>query len=288
MFPERGRHSASPGAPCVRFEHVRVEAAGRAILEDVNAMAPAGGATVLMGPNGAGKTTLLHCLLGETAHGGRIVLEGGGRRIAHVPQQLVVERGLPLSVREFLALGAQRRPLWLGVSAAARRTGRRLLEAVDAAELEQRRLGELSGGELRRVLLAEALGHDPDLLVLDEAEAGVDVHGERLFWEVLDAARRERGFTLIMVSHNLPLAAHYATHVICLDRRVLAEGAPRETLTAPLLLTLFGVPIHLNPDQCGLAGPSCPQCGALSTPDHIAAGAPGAPGCCPLRDRRHP
>lgn len=290
MFPERGRRDGAAGAPSVRFEHVRVEAAGRAILEDVDASAPAGGATVLMGPNGAGKTTLLHCLLGETAYGGRIALEGGGRRIAHVPQQLVVERGLPLSVREFLALGAQRRPLWLGVSPSARRTGRRLLEAVDAAELERRRLGELSGGELRRVLLAEALGHDPDLLVLDEAEAGVDVHGERLFWEVLDAARRERGFTLIMVSHNLPLAAHYATHVICLDKRVLAEGAPRETLTAPLLLALFGVPIHLYPDQCGLAGPSCPQCGALSTPDHMAAaaGMPAPPDCCPLRDRRHP
>ena len=254
-------------APAVRFEGVRVEAGGRPILEGVDATAPAGSATVLMGPNGAGKTTLLHCLLGETAYAGRIVLEGG-RRVAHVPQQLVVERGLPLTVEEFLALGAQRRPLWLGVSARARRRGQYLLESVDAAGLAGQRLGDLSGGELRRVLLAAALGHAPDLLVLDEAEAGVDVHGERLFWEVLDAARRERGFTVIMVSHNLPLAAHYATHVICLNRKVLAQGPPRETLTAPLLMTLFGVPIHLYPDQCDLSGPACPQCGALSTPGH--------------------
>lgn len=267
MLPEPRRQTSCPTAPTVRFEHVCVQAAGRVILEDVDAVAPAGSATVLLGPNGAGKTTLLHCLLGETTYTGHIVLEGG-RRIAHVPQQLVVERGLPLSVREFLALGGQRRPLWLGVSTEARQRGRRLLESVDAAGLERRRLGELSGGELRRVLLAAALGHNPDLLVLDEAEAGVDVHGERLFWEVLDAARRERGFTLLMVSHNLPLAAHYATHVICLKRRVLAGGTPRETLTAQLLLALFGVPIHLYPDQCDLSGPSCPQCGALSAPGH--------------------
>lgn len=254
-------------APEVRFEGVRVEADGRLILDVADAVAPAGSATVLVGPNGAGKTTLLHCLLGERAYRGRIVI-GGGPRMAHVPQQLVVEKGLPLSVLEFLALGAQRRPLWLGISRASRERALALLASVDAAPLAHQRLGDLSGGELRRVLLASALGHEPDLLVLDEAEAGVDVHGERLFWEVLDAARRARGFTLIMVSHNLPLAAHYATHVICLKKRVLAEGPPRETLTAPLLLQLFGVPIHLYPDQCDLSGPSCPQCGALSVPGH--------------------
>ncbi|MDE5879595.1 MAG: metal ABC transporter ATP-binding protein [Desulfovibrio sp.] len=267
MLPEPLTQTLCPTAPAVRFEHVGVRAGGRVILEDVDAVAPAGSATVLMGPNGAGKTTLLHCLLGETPHSGSIVL-AGGQRMAHVPQQLVVERGLPLTVLEFLALGGQRRPLWLGVSTAARERGRALLESVDAGGLAGQRLGDLSGGELRRVLLAAALGHDPDLLVLDEAEAGVDVHGERLFWEVLDQARRERGFTLIMVSHNLPLAAHYATHVICLDRRVLAQGPPRTTLTAQLLLTLFGVPIHLYPDQCDLEGPACPQCGALSAPGH--------------------
>ncbi|MDE7240324.1 metal ABC transporter ATP-binding protein [Desulfovibrio sp.] len=267
MFPEAAGGILCPSAPEVRFEDVRVRAGGRAILEGVDAVAPAGGATVLVGPNGAGKTTLLHCLLGETPYAGRIVMEGG-RRMAHVPQQLVVERGLPLSVLEFLALGGQRRPLWLGVSREARERAHALLASVDAAGLARQRLGDLSGGELRRVLLAAALGHEPDLLVLDEAEAGVDVHGERLFWEVLDAARRARGFTLIMVSHNLPLAAHYATHVICLKKRVLAEGSPRETLTAPLLLSLFGVPIHLYPDQCDLEGPACPQCGALSAPGH--------------------
>ena len=80
----------------------------------------------------------------------------------------------------------------------------------------------------------------------------------------LDEARRERGFTQIMVSHNLPLVAHYATHVVCLNKTVCATGAPRATLTSSTLMELFGVPIHLYPDQCDPEDPGCPQCGVVS------------------------
>lgn len=156
--------------------------------------------------------------------------------------------------------GRQRSPLWLGLRRTERARAGRLLELVRAGHLADRRLGDLSGGELRRVLLAAALAREPELLVLDEPAAGVDVPGERLLWEVLDATRREQGFTQLMVSHNLPLAAHYATHVICLDKRVFAQGPPRSTLTSATLLHLFGVPIHLYPDQCGVGDPPCPQC----------------------------
>lgn len=261
--------------PAVRFEHVSVRRSGKYILENVCAEAPRGGSTVLVGPNGAGKTTLLLCLIGEIDYTGSIRCRTPGRpevtpRLGYVPQQLHMDHGLPLRVSEFLALGRQRHPLWLGLRRKERARSRSLLELVRAGHLANRRLGDLSGGELRRVLLAAALAREPDLLVLDEPAAGVDVHGERLLWEVLDAARREQGFTQIMVSHNLPLAAHYATHVICLNKRVLAQGPPRSTLTSSALLQLFGVPIHLYPDQCGVGDPPCPQCGALGGADHPA------------------
>ena len=260
-------------APAIVFEHLSVRRGNNQILEDICASVPRGGNTVLVGPNGAGKTTLLLCLIGEAPYTGRILPDGrrgaAGPRQADVPQQLQMDGGLPLLVSEFLSLERQRRPLWLGLKAGARARARRLLALVRAEHLENRRLGDLSGGELRRVLLAAALGHEPELLVLDEPEAGVDFQGERLFWEVLDTARREYGFTQLMVSHNLPLAAHYATHVICLNKCVRAEGPPRTTLTAATLLNLFGVPIHLYPDQCDGADPACPQCGALHGPDHL-------------------
>ena len=252
-------------APSVCFENVFLSRGGNLILNNICATAPAGGSTVIVGPNGAGKTTLLLCLIGELSYSGRITFAGLQQpRMAYVPQHLSLDRSLPLRVSEFLALNRQRQPLWLGLRPWARSEGRHLLQMVKAEHLEQSRLGDLSGGELRRVLLAAALGRNPELLVLDEPAAGVDVRGERLFWELLDAARLERGFTQIMVSHNLPLVAHYATHVVCLNRSVCATGAPRVTLTSSTLMELFGVPIHLYPDQCDPEDPGCPQCGVVS------------------------
>ena len=103
----------------------------------------------------------------------------------------------------------------------------------------------------------------PRILVLDEPAAGVDFQGERLFWEVLDAARRQQGFTQLMVTHNLPLAAHYADHVIGLNKKIIAQGPPQQTLLAPTLMKLFGVPIHLYPNQCEHPEAACDKCGAL-------------------------
>ncbi len=253
--------------PEVCFDNVNASIGGREILSDIRAVAPAGGATVLIGPNGAGKTTLLHCLLGKMSYTGHILFLENGREIrpsiGYVPQSLMVEPFLPLRVYEFLSI-CQRRPLWLGVSAEKKSRARSLLDLVDGAALFERRVGALSGGELRRVLLAHALGKEPDLLVLDEAEAGVDWKGERMFWQLLTKARENMGFTLIMVSHNLPLCAHYATNVICIRQSVLAQGAPAKTLDARTLLALFGAPIHLYPAQCDEAWPACRDCGAFT------------------------
>lgn len=253
----------------VHFDDLSVSHNGRTILKDITADAPPGSATVIIGPNGAGKTTLLRCLLDERPYTGAIdfyLPEGKPCRnpvLGYVPQQLMADAQMPLRVYEFLALSQERKPLWLGCSRKTRTSGRDFLRLVDAEKLEKQRLGDLSGGELRRVLLASALSRKPDLLVLDEAEAGVDYRGERLFWQLLDKTRQEFGFTLLMVSHNLPLAAHYATHVICIRQSLLAQGTPRQTLTGKNLLALFGIPIHLYPQQCDDPGPACATCGAF-------------------------
>ena len=104
-----------------------------------------------------------------------------------------------------------------------------------------------SGGELRRVLLAHALGKEPDLLVLDEAEAGVDWKGERMFWQLLTKARENMGFTLIVVSHNLPLCAHYATNVISHQAKRTCPGAPAKTLSARTAGALARPSIFIRP-----------------------------------------
>ncbi len=259
----------SVSAAGVRFSNLTVVREGRPILENINADAPCGGATAIIGPNGAGKTTLLRCLLGETKYEGHIgFFDSTGKTlskvsIAYVPQQLQADAQLPLRVYEFLSLGRTLRPLWLGCSRENRKRALNALALVDGEKLEKRRLGDLSGGEMRRVLLAAALERHPQLLVLDEAEAGVDYRGERLFWSLLDKSREHFVFTLLMVTHNLPLAAHYVTHVICIKKSLLAQGTPKNTLTSSNLMALFGIPIHLYPNQCENPGPACPQCGAL-------------------------
>lgn len=252
-------------AEAVRFDRVSVRRGGLSILDEVSAVVPEGSCTVIVGPNGAGKTTLLLALLGEVPCRGRILMGSGGgqrtgpRRIAYVPQRIALDRGLPLTVTEFLALGQQMRPLWLGVRRDVRRRALELLELVHAVPLAGRRLGALSGGETQRVLLALALQRDPDLLLLDEPSAGVDFEGEHLFCELLDDLRARRGFTQLMVSHDLGMVAHHATHVICLKRRVVAEGEPSAVLTDSTLNALFG--LHMGLIHGAGCPPSCRPAG---------------------------
>jgi zinc transport system ATP-binding protein len=118
------------------------------------------------------------------------------------------------------------------------------------------------------VLLALALLQEPDLLVLDEPSAGVDFQGEHIFCELLDELRALKGFTQLMVSHDLATVTHHATHVICLNRRVAAEGPPRQTLTDTNLTAIFGMHMGLvnsrsMPESKTVCSASCCQ----ETPD---------------------
>lgn len=234
----------------VVFTDVSVSLGGVSILERVTASVPRGGCTAVIGPNGAGKTTLLLALLRQTPFIGDIRIGNAGfehaPRIGYVPQRLLFDREHPLTVRDLLVMGLQRRPLWLGVRHPSRKKAERLLADVRAGSLGDRMLGVLSGGELQRVLLALALAQDPDLLILDEPASGVDVEGEQLFCELLERLRLERGFTQLMVSHDLAMVTHHATHVILLNRRVVAEGSPRDVLTSSNLAAVFGMHMGLT------------------------------------------
>jgi zinc transport system ATP-binding protein len=233
----------------VAFERVKVTLGGSVILDDVTAGVPLGGSTAVVGPNGAGKTTLLLALLGQIPYQGNIRISGGPggnkKRIGYVPQRLAFDRGIPVSALEFMVMGLQRMPLWFGAQKKNRDHARELLASVKADALEARMVGALSGGELQRVLLALALGQEPDLLILDEPAAGIDPQGGHIFCELLENLRRERGFTQLMVSHDLATVIHHATHVICLNRKVISEGPPREALTRDTLTAVFGLHMGL-------------------------------------------
>ncbi|HPV03596.1 MAG TPA: metal ABC transporter ATP-binding protein [Myxococcota bacterium] len=256
------RHDPKTTAIC--FDDVSVNFGGVQILDSVTARIPRGGCTCIVGPNGAGKTTLLMTLLGKISHSGAVRIgstpDGRAARVGYVPQRLAFDRGMPLTVMEFLAMGSQRRPLWLGISSDIRERATRLLEMVGAGALARRRVGALSGGELQRVLLALAFQQDPDLLILDEPAAGVDFRGGQIFCELLENLRAEHGFTQVMVTHDLGLAASHATYAILLNGRVIAEGNPTVTLNPENLTRAFGT--HMGG---AVIGPLSHSCGCEGT-----------------------
>ena len=118
--------SPADQAAAITIAHVDVRRGDLHILQDISAAIPQGSSTVLVGPNGAGKSTLLHCIIDEIAYTGEIRMQGrnGRPRLAYVPQNLQMDSALPLTVAEFLSLGHQRRPLWLGIKGSASRRAR--------------------------------------------------------------------------------------------------------------------------------------------------------------------
>ncbi len=150
-----------------------------------------------------------------------------------------------MTVLDFFALSSQRYPVVFGHSARSRRSAKESLSRVGADHLISRPLGKLSGGELQRVLLALALRDNPDILLLDEPVSGVDLSGEELFCDFLSQIHSESRFSLLLVSHDLSVVVRHADRVICLNRRIICQGATTETLTPKNLEAMYGSGAHL-------------------------------------------
>jgi zinc transport system ATP-binding protein len=227
----------------LRLRNVSVALGGATILSDVSFEPAVGRLNAIIGPNGAGKTTLLRAILGLVSYTGTIergrAADGRPFRIGYVPQRLDFDRGMPLSVLDFLCSGLQRRPLWLGHKRNARRIAAQVLERVGGAGWQVRPIGRLSGGELQRVLLAMALADEPDILLLDEPVAGVDIAGEELFCDLLGSLQHEGHYTMLLVSHDLSIVTQHAQYTVCLNQKIHCQGATVETLTAENLRALY-------------------------------------------------
>ncbi len=218
--------------PLVVLDTVRVLRQGEALLDDVSLTIARHHLHVIVGPNGAGKTTLLSAILGQMAFTGRILLNWtASGAIGFVPQAFAVDPTLPVTVQDFLALTRQRRPICLGITSRTRQTVERLLDRVGLPGLARRPLAVLSGGELRRVLLAHALDPEPELLLLDEPTAGLDEASAGWLEETLQSIRHSRKTTVLMVSHDLDQVRRLADRVSVLDRRIVADDTA-DTLLA--------------------------------------------------------
>jgi zinc transport system ATP-binding protein len=209
---------------------VSVRFGGAEVLSRVSLSLSAGEIVTVVGPNGSGKSTLLRALLGIQRLSGGKVVRRPGLRIGYVPQRLAIDRSLPMTARRFLSLP---RPCTDAQAAAA-------LTRCGVADLADRQMVALSGGQLQRVLLARALLHAPEILILDEPTQGLDQPGEAGFYRLIEEVRRDTGVAVLLVSHDLHVVMAASDRVICLNGHVCCEGAPHVVSQAPEYRALFG------------------------------------------------
>jgi zinc transport system ATP-binding protein len=235
------------GHCCIKIESMSVSLGNQLVLDNVNLHVNCREILAIVGPNGAGKTTLLKAMLGAVPYSGRIIWQIRGKRqerprIGYVPQTLDFDRGAPICVADLMASAISSRPVWLGVSAKDRRLIEEDLGAVSAAHLIDKRIGDLSGGELQRVLLCLALTSEPDILLLDEPVSGIDAAGTELFLTIIGKLCDTLDVAILIVTHDLLGIAPHANRVLLLNRSVVAEGSPDEVLVSRQLRETFPGP----------------------------------------------
>lgn len=216
--------------PLINAEHVSIVRKDRRILDNVSVTIEPGEFVTIVGPNGAGKTVLLHVLMGLIKPDKGTISRKDGLTIGYVPQRFTPEATLPLTVTRFLKLAK-------GATAQAIAE---TLALTGAAEMAEQPLHVLSGGELQRVLLARALLHDPDILVLDEPAQNLDIGGELSFYKLLDDVYRKRKCAVLMVSHDLHMVMASTGKVVCLFHHVCCSGEPSVVTKDPEFTALFG------------------------------------------------
>lgn len=243
----------------VSIKNLTVTSEGREILSNINLEIHCGEFAALIGRNGAGKTTLLKAILGEIKHSGNIEFVdkcGCGINHAHVgyvPQHFYTDKSAAVSVCDFLSSFEAKLPVFLGNKALKPKIIKRL-EKVGCAHLADRRLCELSGGELQRVMLAFALNPVPDLLILDEPISGVDQRGMDIFYNLVADLRKEHHIAVILVSHDFALVQKYATKAVLIDKEIMAQGTPTEVMASDAFLKTFGYPSKKEIEEENIKG----------------------------------
>jgi ABC-type Mn2+/Zn2+ transport system ATPase subunit len=242
--------------PAIRFEGVTVTYNGTAALDEVSLEVPKGVFVGIIGPNGSGKTSFLRAILGlVNPLRGRIFvgelcchhLKKVRREIGYVPQTSRIDPYFPVRVLDVVlmglypSLGLLRRP-----GARERQKSLAALDAVGMADHASQPAGQLSGGQLQRVLIARALVRDPKILLLDEPYTGLDVRSQNSVMELIRRTHDERGLTTLLVTHDVNLVFPYLDLVLAINRRVYAFDRPGDALVKETLEDMYGAEIHVH------------------------------------------
>ena len=232
------------GGSLLKVSGLSVKFDDHLILDNIGFEVKRDDTLAIIGPNGAGKSVLFRALLGLIPYEGKVEWAPGAK-VGYVPQKLSVGKDLPLTVSEFLRF--------------KEKDGRKIGEALESVgftkgeakhihddkRVLKTRLGDLSGGELQRVLIAYALLGEPNVLLFDEPTSGIDVAGEETIYSLIHRLQEKADLTIIFISHELQVVYHYANTVLCLNKENICFGIPREVLDKESLAKLYGEEVHL-------------------------------------------
>lgn len=201
----------------IRAKNVGYETENTLILKNINFEISKKDFVGIIGPNGAGKSTLIKILLGEIeGYTGDVEIKG---KIGYVPQHDFIDKTFPISALEVVLMGLYKET---GIFRRFKKEHiNRALEVMKILEIDKlknRKVGKLSGGEYQRLMLSRALVSGPDILILDEPEAGVDKKGQKLFYNLMKKLNEEQGITVILVSHDISMIFSETNKVMCLNR----------------------------------------------------------------------
>lgn len=214
----------------INIKNLSVQYGNKTVLSNMRLSLNSGEIVTIVGPNGSGKTTLFKAIIGTAPIlTGKVELRPN-LKMGYVPQQLNIDRSLPLTVERFLQLSQKKDEKALG----------RAAEIVSTKNLLKAQISTLSGGEMQRVLLARALMNQPEVLLLDEATRGLDQPGAAAFYRQIESIRKDTGCAVLMISHDLHVVMGASDRVICLNGHICCEGAPRSVATSPQYKALFG------------------------------------------------
>lgn len=234
---------------CIEVKDVSFSYNGNPILQDISFTVEEGEYLGIIGPNGGGKTTLFKVILGllrpQTGEV-RIYgepLEGFKKKhlIGYVPQRSISDYYFPATIEEVVRSGRTARlGLFRRFSKDDLSAVKRVMEITDVAKLKDRLIGQVSGGERQRVFIARALASDPKILILDEPDVGVDVTAQEKFYSFLEDLNSSLGITILLISHDIDVVAHQAKSILCLNRRLVCHGPPRDFITEDYMQKLYG------------------------------------------------
>ena len=216
----------------LKVSNLSVEISNQPIITNVTFKISRGITLAIVGPNGAGKTTLFRALLNLLPYSGKIEWNGK-MKIGYVPQILSV-RDIPISVKEFLSYKNE-----------SERDIKAVLASVglDSETIVDKSLGTLSGGQMRRVLIAWAIADKPDVLLFDEPTCGVDVDSEEAIYGMLRSLTTKNNITLLLISHDLHIVREYSDYALALNKCLVFFGESKEVMNPETQKQIYGEPI---------------------------------------------